>query len=219
MTPTGPGSQASSPAQRIIDLLTRRGPLSTAELVHALGVTTTAVRQQVNRLAAEGWLVRTRRTHGPGRPADVFAISAQTRRQFGARNDELSRLLIEEILNVEGPSRGRSILRRVGKRMAQNERPAVGEGPTADRLRRLADRMTRDGMVVETNGSPDHPRLTVFTCPYHGLAEEHREVCDMERETFSTLLGGPVQLEQCVLDGHTRCEFSVRSRPRRTGKL
>jgi hypothetical protein len=35
----------------------------------------------------------------------------------------------------------------------------------------------------------------------------------MERETFSTLLGGPVQRDQCVRDGHERCEFRVSPPP------
>lgn len=202
-----------SSAQRVIDLLVRRGPLTIAQLVAELGVTTTAVRQQVNRLSADGWITRTQRRRGPGRPADVFAISEEARRRFGTNLGELSRLLIEEIVDAEGPARGRVLLRRVGRRIAENRRSAVGEGPPSDRLRRLAELLSRDGMMVAAEQSGDDLKLTVFTCPFRGLATEHPEVCDMEREAFSALLGGPVQLRQCAQSGYARCEFGVSAEP------
>ncbi|NLG44544.1 MAG: MarR family transcriptional regulator, partial [Phycisphaerae bacterium] len=95
-------SESDSPALRIVNLLARRGPCTIAELVAALGVTTTAVRQQVNRLVARRWLIRTRRRQGPGRPADVFALSDDARRMLGGQAEELSRLLLEQIAEMPG---------------------------------------------------------------------------------------------------------------------
>jgi len=202
-----------SSAQRVIDLLVRRGPHTMAQLVAELGVTTTAVRQQVNRLLANGWVTRTQRRRGPGRPADVFAISEEARRRFGTNAGELSRLLIEEIVDAEGPMRARMRLRRVGQRMAESQRSVVGEGPPLDRLQRLAELLSRNGMTVAVEQSGEGLRLMVFTCPFGGLATEHPEVCDMEREAFSALLGGPVQLRRCVQSGYARCEFGVSAEP------
>lgn len=209
MSPGVERTTLGSSAQRVIEVLVRCGPLTMAQLVAELGVTTTAVRQQINRLLAAGWVTRTQRRRGPGRPADVFAISEDARRRLGANLGELSRLLIEEIVDVEGPARGRMLLRRVGRRMAESQRSAVGEGPPADRLRRLAELLNRDGMMVAAEQSGSDLKLTVFTCPFRGLASEHPEVCDMEREAFSALLGGPVQLRQCMQNGQARCEFGV----------
>ena len=201
--------ELSSTAQRIVDQVARRGHMTIADLVDSLGVTTTAVRQQVNRLVAEGWLMRTRRHGVPGRPADIFTTSEQAKRLFAGLNDELSKLLIEEIAQAEGPIRSREILQAVGRRIAAQGRRFVGEGPPVERLRRLADMLSQEGVLAETSGSQNDLRLSVFTCPYRSLAHEHREVCEMERETFSDLLGGAVERNQCVLDGHERCEFSL----------
>ena len=209
MFPTGLRTEPSSTAQRIIEEVTREGQLTIAELVRRLNITTTAIRQQVNRLVADGWLARTQRHGVPGRPADVFSLSDKTHRLFGGRNDEFSRLLIDEIAQTEGPARSRTILQGVGRRMAAQGRAFVGAGPPAERLRRLADLLSHEGILAETHGAADDLRLTVFTCPYRGLASAHPEVCEVECETFSELLGGPVRRSQCVLQGHTRCEFSV----------
>lgn len=207
-------SESDSPALRIVNLLARRGPCTIAELVAALGVTTTAVRQQVNRLVARRWLIRTRRRQGPGRPADVFALSDDARRMLGGQAEELSRLLLEQIAEMPGRGRRRALLQAVSNRMAQNAQQFVGDGPPGERLRRLADHLSREGVLAEAETGRGAQRLTVYTCPFYGVAVAHREVCDMERAAFSTLLGDALALERCVLDGHEHCEFRSRGAAR-----
>jgi predicted ArsR family transcriptional regulator len=52
--------------------------------------------------------------------------------------------------------------------------------------------------------------LTEYTCPYYGLAREHREVCGMEIEAMELALGSPVTLYKSQLDGHKGCQFQVK---------
>ena len=89
-----------SPARRIIELLLRQGRMTIAQLVESTGVTTTAIRQQVDRLVFEGWLVREGRRGGLGRPAHVMSVSNQTKRLFGQQSDDLARM-------AEATGRGR----------------------------------------------------------------------------------------------------------------
>ena len=209
MLPIAPRIEGGSAAERMIAAVTRQGHTTIADLVRSLGLTTTAVRQQVNRLLAKGWLVRSQRHGGLGRPADVFAVSDRVKRLFGESRDEFSKLLLEEIMQVEGPAARRKILQGVGRRMVEERRRFVGEGKPVERLRRLADLLNREGVLAETRGPRADLHLAVFTCPYQGLAGEHREICEMERRTFSELVGRTVRRHQCVLDGHEHCEFSV----------
>lgn len=194
-------------ARQIVDMLMLRGPMTIAELVDSLGVTTTAVRQHVDRLVAEDWVVRAVRRGGPGRPAHVLSVSEKTRRVYGSHCDELSRMLVEEIVRTEGPGKARELLHRVSRRMAEQSRHAVGDGSPSQRVRNLARHLNGQGMLVETRGSEHGMRLAVYTCPYPDLAAEHREICEMERETVSELVGDNVRLSQCMYDGHQCCEF------------
>jgi predicted ArsR family transcriptional regulator len=206
-----------SPSQRIIDTLLRNGPMTTSQLVLELGVTATAVGAQLARLESEGVVSHDQRRGGPGRPANLYSLSDKGRRTLGGQFDELSRLLIEELVRSDGPGKTRELLRRVGRRMADDVRSQVGNGPTADRLARLSLLLEREGMVVETSRQDDGVRLTVFNCPYPGLADDHREICEMERETVSDLVGGEVELDRCMVDGDRCCEFRApagRSEPR-----
>ncbi len=204
LTPTQP---SDSPAQRIIEVLLRGGPMTVAELAGELNVTATAVRQQLSRLVSEGWLLRTHRNSGPGRPAGVFAVAEKARRLFGAGGPDVSRLLIEEIVRVDGEGKARALLERVSRRIAEAAKPAVGQGPPAERIRRLADYLSHEGVMAESESRGT--RLSVFTCPYAGIVEEHREICEMEREAFSALVEQSVEQHQCMLDGHSACEFEL----------
>lgn len=181
--------------------------MTVAELMSSLGVTATAVRQQVNRLAGEGWLLRTHRNAGAGRPAGVFAVSEKARRLFQSGGPDVARLIVEELARSEGEDKTRALLERVSRRVTQAARPTVGKGPAAERVQRLAEFLTREGVVAES--AARGLKLNVFTCPYGGLAHEHREICEMERQAFSELVERPVEQQQCMLDGHAACEFKI----------
>ena len=207
-----PNQDTDSPTHKVIDVLLRRGPLTVAELTRELGVTATAVRQQVRRLADEGWLTRTRRGRGLGRPADMFAISKNTRRLIAAGGPDVSQLLIQAIADLDGEDKARAILQHVNQRMVDAARPGVSAGPASERVDRLATFLERQGIVVESGSSPRGQRLAIFTCPYAGLVEDHRELCDMEQTTFSALTDSAVRRHHCMLDGHGACEFTFSPR-------
>ena len=54
--------------------------------------------------------------------------------------------------------------------------------------------------------------LKTYNCPYHELAQEHREVCEMEQGMMSKVLGSEVNLSSCMMDGHSGCSFVVATR-------
>lgn len=201
--------ESGSPARQIVELLARREHMTVAELVEALGVTRTAVRAQVNRLLAEGWIRATKRRGGPGRPADVLALTEQGRRVFGQRAEDLCKLIIDELLATEGPERTARIMRGVSRRLAEQFRSHLGQGAAGDRLDRFAALMSEKGVVVEADMVDGGQRLTVYTCPFPELVREHPAICEMEREAISELVDGEVELDRCIADGHARCEFHV----------
>lgn len=182
--------------------------MTIADMVRAVGLAKTSMRQQVERLVLEGWLVRERRCRGPGRPVDVFSISDQSRRLFAQQQiDVFAKLLLEEVADTARPSKLRSVLRGVGRRMVRRLGPLVGEGPPRERVQRLAELLCERGILSGASFSERLVTLHVYTCPYHGLASEHREICEMDCETMGRLVGSPMRLDRCMLDGDSHCEF------------
>ena len=171
------------------------------------------MRQQVDRLVAEGWLDRARRHGKPGRPVDVFSLAGQSRGLFAQRTDEFVRALLDEVADTEGESKLRSVIAGVGRRLASRLRPRVGEGPAVERVRRLADLLHEDGALNDAIPSDRSVTLKIHTCPYHGLTGRRRLICEMEREMVSQLVGAETRLNRCMPDGHARCELEVEVGP------
>jgi predicted ArsR family transcriptional regulator len=210
--------EVGSPARQVVELLARREHMTVAELVEATGVTTTAVRLQVNRLLAEGWIASTKRRGGPGRPADVLTLSKAGRHLFGQHAEDLCKLIIDELLKSEGAARTKRIMRGVSRRMAEQFRlnmgggarhGAVGSGDVSERLARFAQLMSEKGVLVDAKTDETGQRLTVYTCPFPELVADHPVICEMERAAIGEMMDANVQLECCMAAGHARCEFHV----------
>lgn len=201
--------ERSSPAWRIISLVARHRETTIAELVSELGVTTTAVRLQVNRLHARGWLLRSKRREGPGRPADVYSLSDEGRKLFARNVDVFARLLMEELTEIDGPDKLNAVLARVQRRIGDAiEERLEGDAP-GERVERLAELLRQEGTLADATRAEGEVRLSVFTCPYHGVVEDAPQLCEMERDTISRLTGGNVELGRRLVDGQHCCEFKV----------
>lgn len=207
--------RSSSPADRIVGALLRDGPLTIAELVSRIGVTTTAVSCQVNRLVREGVLTRQTRYHTGrhGRPAAVFAVREDARARLARGNFDLSRSLMEEIFALEDRRDARRILGSVARRAAERLKPELGAGSLAERLERFAQLGGGQAAGLDVEQAPAHVQLHVHVCPYAGLADRHRDICEMEEQTLSQALDTPVRLQQCMLDGRRCCTFVVSATP------
>ncbi|MGL4648468.1 MAG: helix-turn-helix transcriptional regulator [Caldilineaceae bacterium] len=53
--------------------------------------------------------------------------------------------------------------------------------------------------------------LKAYNCPFHELAQEHREICAMDERMLQQVVGADVHLSSCMMDGESRCTFVVRA--------
>jgi predicted ArsR family transcriptional regulator len=62
-------------------------------------------------------------------------------------------------------------------------------------------------LPVRVNTRGKLPVISMETCPYPELAEHDRGICSMEEMLFSEMLGFPMNLTSCHLDGGASCTF------------
>ncbi|MGI9177182.1 MAG: helix-turn-helix transcriptional regulator, partial [Pirellulales bacterium] len=213
-----PGEPRSAD-QTLIDLLRVGGDLGIGALATGLGVTATAVRQRLERLMRTGLVQRQAVAGKRGRPAHVYSLTPAGKRVGGDNFQDLALVLWREIRGVKEPAIRRGLLGRIGTALAGMHRQTmVGDTPVA-RMHGVADMMRSRNIAcaVETAPSGDNaaamPVLTSYSCPYPDLAEEDRGICAAERTMIEELVGSPVQLSECRLDGGSCCRFSMRQSP------
>ena len=199
-----------APAWRILEYLQRSGSGTIKDLEEHLGVTTTAVRQQLQILQADGYVERTRVHAGVGRPHHAYSATAKAQEVFASQSDDLALTLLEEVLALEGKETTARLLGRVGSRLAAQYAQSVESVVLRERVEQLVAALYARGVLadIETDGE-DVIVLQTYNCPYHELAQEHRDICSMDEQLMREVLGSEVNLSECMMDGHHRCSFMV----------
>ncbi|PKO24206.1 MAG: TrmB family transcriptional regulator [Chloroflexi bacterium HGW-Chloroflexi-1] len=179
------------------------------ELEIAMSVTATAVRQQLTGLMADGYVDQEVQRTGRGRPRHVYSLTAEGRALSPKHYDEFTNSLLREILVSEGPQKVRSLLGRMGQRLAEQYRRQIANSTLEDRAVKLTELLNARGILAEVHVGPGGILVHEYTCPYYELAREHRAICDMEQDMIAQVMQQPVELVACTLDGHHGCQFRI----------
>jgi len=197
--------------RNILDYMRRHGASTISDLMEFAGVTATAIRQRVNRLMEQGLVLQgLAEARGRGRPTHCYSLSPSGERASGDNFQDLATVLWSEIRAVKDPGIRRGLLKRIVVRFAEAYRGRV-RANLREKMESLVGLMhERDVPFEVVNDDSGLPVLTAWACPYPELAEQDRGVCSMEKMLFSEILGEPVQLSACRLDGESCCTFEAR---------
>ena len=198
-----------SPAGQVLSTLQRQGSVTIKELEASLGVTATAVRQQITSLFADGYIQQEIERAGRGRPKHVYSLTPKGRSLFPHHYDEFTNSLLREILISEGPDKVQELLGRMGQRMAAQYEGQLAGLSSSERATKLTELLNAKGIMAELTFEPDGIVFHEYTCPYYELARENRAICDMEEDMIAHAVKQPVALVSCTLDGHHGCQFKI----------
>lgn len=206
----GPLTKRESPLWHIVEYLQRQGSATIKELEDLLGVTTTAVRQQLTTLQAEGFIERRVVHAGVGRPHHAYFTTSKVQELFACQCDDLALTLLQEVFQLEGQERALVLLDRVGTKLANKYSSSVRSSLLRERVGELAGTLNGNGVLSDALAQDDNTFvLRTYNCPFHELAQEHREICEMDKNMIGKVLGSDVDLSSCMLDGHAGCTFVV----------
>jgi predicted ArsR family transcriptional regulator len=196
-------------AGRVVKAIRLRGKARITDVADDLGVTASAVRQHLTQLEACGVVHADKVREGVGRPHYVYSVTPEAHNLFYQDYGDLARLLLDEVIRVEGSEALPDVVRRLGRRLAELYRDEVEGRDLAERVKAWADLLDERGVIVEVDEAGEGYVVDQYGCPYLNLAVENRAVCEMERQVMAQLLGAGVRLERCTLDGHRSCRFKV----------
>lgn len=199
---------------QIIEYIQRNGSATIKDLEQLLGITTTAVRQHLNTLQSEGYIERKAVHAGVGRPHHAYAATAKAQELFACHCDDLALTLLEEVFAIEGEERTTRLLARVSSRLANKYQQSVRSELLVERVDELAKALYQRGVLTDVQAQDDNTFvLHTYNCPYHELAQDHREICEMDEAMLREVLGSEVNLTNCMMDGHQGCSFVVSKKP------
>ena len=107
----------------------------------------------------------------------------------------------------------RGLIRRIGTALAGLYRDDVSGSTPGERLEHAAALLSGRDISCRFDAADAAqgglPVLTSYSCPFPDLAEEDRGICAVERIMLQDLVGAPVQLATCRLDGGACCRFTA----------
>jgi DeoR family suf operon transcriptional repressor len=203
--PQSPFSADSSVGQ-ILTYLQRHGEATIRDLEQELGISTTAVREHLTNLDARGYIGTRLVRNGRGRPHIVYSLTEQARDLFPRSYDTLMTVLFDEIARQQGSDALKHLLDSVSERLAESY-PRTVRTDIESRLVNVQRMMQDQGIPVEVRAA-EH-EFTFYACPYHEVAQDHADVCAMERRMLEQVLGHTVETDSAIREGGRCCNFSV----------
>lgn len=207
-----PDALISPAGMRIIRLLVGKPPQTISELIRAIGVTRTAVSEQLNELVAAGLVVRTmERLPGRGRPRYLYAATQDALMLLFARGQEL---VIPSIWRAIDQTGGRELTKKVVKRatqaIADHYRPRITGRSIRERLHQIAEVWSEEGHLIDVI-EEEHGRLLLRkrSCGFVSMFEETRTVCGLDMDVIAALAQAPLRRVECRHDGDPCCSFEV----------
>lgn len=213
-TPAAPSTADgdASTRQRVAQSILEHGPSTAAELADRLGLTAAAIRRHLDGLAERGHVTsREQRVYGArtrGRPAKVFELTDAGRADFYQAYDQLAIAALQALAATSGPQAVTELAR---SRMAQVEERyrTIRVDRELTPSQALAEALSDEGYVASTRPAVAGEQVCQHHCPVAHVAEQFPQLCEVETEIFSRLLGVHVQRLATIAHGDGVCTTHV----------
>jgi len=198
--------------QRILELLRDARILTVEDLAEKLELTPVTVRHHLDILKDDGLveIPQVRRRQAPGRPQFTFQLTPAAQAYFPRNYQVFSNLMLSEVRDSMPQDQLDRMLGNVAVRMAAE---AVIPGPQArpeERLQAAVQFLNERGYEAEWLREPDGVYiLRTHNCPYHEVSSTHSELCSMDVQLVTRLLGAGAARREQLNKGDNCCSYVV----------
>ena len=203
--------------RQIMLMLLKLAPVTASDLADRLDMSAAGIRRHLDILVAEG-LAETfdRRTRSAGsaaargRPAKAFRLTDEGRYHFGHSYDQLAADALDLLRETGGEE---AVRRLAAQRIARIVEGVTPAGEDEDSIQQtageLADAFDRAGYAATVTRAGSGIQICHHHCPVAHVAAEHPELCEVEHQLISDLVGVHVQPLASISGGHGICTTNI----------
>jgi len=199
----------SSPTRaQIMQILSRDRRSTLTDLRREMGLSPTALRQQLTLLERDGLVQRALVRGRPGRPPIVYQPTSAAR---AASEGNVAALLsaVFRAMEEQASDRFGQMLEDVAGRLAA-EHQQIARIPSVEARIRAALAVLFDVSAgAEVVGSGWEYEVIIHRCPLLPAAQEFRSLCAVTRRLLGTLVGADVTQLESIAQGGPRCRFRL----------
>jgi predicted ArsR family transcriptional regulator len=197
---------------KIVTALRRRHVASAVDLADEFGLSPNAVRQQLELLERDGYVVERSVRRGPTKPTFEYSLTPNADALFPQRYDKMLNAVLREVKESFGSDGLDLVLAKLGKQAAEKYRAKLTAPDAKGRVYQLAELLRENGVeadVVETaSGTLE---LREHNCPYGHTVGEHPEVCSIIHTVLRDGVEVPTKQIESIATGGSVCRFEIDS--------
>lgn len=180
-------TEVSPMQRRVLEAVRRRSEATVDELVEALDISASAVRQHLAPLRSAG-LVAARQQRGhAGRPADVYHCTPLSDPLFPVEQNLAVEILDD--LHDEDPELVERFFDRRRRRMVDSVRAGHDTSPIAERVAAITEQLDAQGYLAEFDQTDDGGfRIHLHNCPIWNVAHRYDHACTAELGLLTEVL-------------------------------
>ncbi len=201
----------SAAGLKIVKLLVGNPPYTVADLIQAMGVTRTAVTDQLNELVAAGFVEQSaERLPGRGRPRHVYkATNDALLLLFSSSQRLVVPAIWKAICDIGGDQLKGKVLKKVSRILAEHYNAKVTAKKPEDRLRQLMSVLIQEGGILEA--VEEDGKLVVYkrSCPFITMIDENYTICTIDLDMMSQVVGRTVLRTACRHEGDPCCKIEI----------
>jgi len=200
---------------QILHLLKRSGPQPAAAIATAVGVSPMAIRQHLQDLQAEGFVVYAQERRPVGRPVKLWRLTETAMGLFPDHHADLLVNLLQGVRQVFGDP---GLDRLIADRLQQQIRTYAAQLPTGTwqgRVAALAELRSQEGYMAEVIAESSGTLLLVENhCSICAAARTCPQLCQAELAVFTALLSPAATIERVehIIEGDRRCAYRIAER-------
>lgn len=200
----------------LIEMLKRRGKLSSQEMATELGVSSMAVRQHMQELEQSGEVSSESVSQGKGRPTKFWCLTPLADRHFPDRHRDLMLDLLGNVKSALGEEALDRILDERSEHQVEQYREKLKDaGSLKAKVETLAKVRTEEGYLAEALKEEDGGLVLVENhCPICAAATACSGLCARELEVFRRVLGEGCEVERVehMLSDGRRCAYRIQGK-------
>ena len=212
-------TKVSARGNELITALKHAGAATADELAASLGVTVSAVRQQLDGLAADGLVAWRPQARGRGRPTHLYLLTRAAEPLFPKAYGGLTTELLGYVADADPNLVDDIFDRRRQRRLegAQARLATVGDDVAA-RVAELARILDDDGYLASWEAMPDGSyRIGEHNCAVLDVAERYGQACSSEISFLRQALpDARIERVSHMIAGAHSCAYRVTQLPDRS---
>ena len=209
-------SKLSARAHELLTTLKHAGEATAEELAGELGVTVSAVRQQLDAVYADGLVAWRPQARGRGRPTHLYRLTRAAEPLFPKAYGGLTTELLGYVAESDPALLDGIFDRRRQRRLAEAQQRLAKVGVDLPaRVGELARILDEDGYLTSWEAAPDGSfRIVEHNCAVLDVAERYGQACSSEIAFLRQALpDARVERVSHMIGGAHSCAYVVEPNP------